>query len=135
MSEHQEGVRAIAERLRDDVFGEHDEGIAGLYAPEITFRVNIAPGVTEMSGADYYNLRRDEVDKLRKLDGYRLDIDRCFVHDTGFVLATRLLGTTPDGVALDVPACLLYDVRDGHIVAIEEFVDSAQVAPLMSVLG
>jgi hypothetical protein len=130
-----EDVRAIAERLRDDVFGEHDDGIAGLYAPEIAFRINIAPGVTEMSGADYYQLRRDEVDKLRKLDGYRMDIEGCFVHDRGFVLTTRLLGTTPDGVAVDLPACLLYEVSDGLIVAIEEFVDSAQVDPLMSVLG
>ena len=57
------------------------------------------------------------------------------MHDTGFVLTTRLLGTTPDGVAVDLPACLLYEVRDGRITAIEEFVDSAQVAPLTSVLG
>jgi hypothetical protein len=135
MSDHLDEVRAIAERLRDDVFGENDDGIAGLYAPEITFRLNIAPDVAEMSGAEYYQLRRDEVDKLRQLDGYRIDIDRCFVHDTGFVLTSRLFGTTPEGVAVDVPACLLYEVRDGHIVAIEEFVDSAQVTPLMSVLG
>jgi hypothetical protein len=130
-----ETVRAIAERLRDDVFGENDEGISGLYAPEIEFRLNIAPGVTKMSGADYYNLRRDEVGKLRQLEGYRMDIEGCLVHDAGFVLTTRLFGTTPDGVAVDLPACLLYEVRDGRITAIEEFVDSAQVTPLMSVLG
>ncbi len=88
-----------------------------------------------MSGTDYYNLRRDEVGKLRKLDGYRMDVEGCFVHDAGFVLTTRLFGTTPEGVAVDLPACLLYEVRDGRIAAIEEFVDSAQVAPLMGVLG
>lgn len=130
-----EDIGAIAERLRDDFFGEHDEGIAGLYAPEITFRLNMAPGVSEMTGADYYNLRRDEVGKLRKLDGYHMDVERCLVHGAGFVLTTRLCGTTPDGVAVDLPACLLFEVRDGRITAIEEFVDSAQVAPLTSVLG
>ena len=75
MSEDVEDLRAIAARLRDDIFGEKDDGIAGLYAPEIAFRMNIAPEVMEMSGADYYQLRRDEVDKLRKLDGYRLDVE------------------------------------------------------------
>jgi hypothetical protein len=130
-----EDVRAIAERLRDDVFGEQDESIADLYGPQLTFRVNIVPGANEMSGMDYYNMRHDEVGKLRKLDGYRMDVEGCLVHDAGFVLTTRLLGTTPDGVAVDLPACLLYEVRAGRITAIEEFVDSAQVAPLMSVLG
>jgi ketosteroid isomerase-like protein len=130
-----EDIRAMAKRLCDDIFGEQDEGIAALYAPQVVFRINIAPDVMEMSGADYYNLRHDEVGKLRKLDGYRMDVEGCFVHDTGFVLTTRLYGTTPDGIAIDLPACLLYEVRDGRITAIDEFVDSAQVAPLMSVLG
>lgn len=50
---------------------------------------------------------------------------------TGFVEQHVLKGGTPDGVELEVPACLVVTVRDGRIQRIEEYVDSAHIAALL----
>jgi ketosteroid isomerase-like protein len=49
---------------------------------------------------------------------------------TGFVEQHVLRATTPSGAELDVPACLVFTVRGGRIHRIEEYIDSAHLAPL-----
>ena len=48
----------------------------------------------------------------------------------GFVQRHVLYGTGPGGQAFAMPACLFGFVRDGRIVRIEEYLDSAQTAAL-----
>ena len=50
---------------------------------------------------------------------------------TGFVQQHTLRGTAPNGVELAIPACLVCSVEGGRITRLDEYLDSAQVAPLL----
>ena len=71
----------------------------------------------------------DQVENLR--------YDEVQVAETplGFVQQHRLRGTTPSGAELDVAACLVATCREGLIVRLDEYLDSAQLAPLMGERG
>ena len=45
-----------------------------------------------------------------------------------------LTGTLPDGSALRVPACLVAYEVDGRVNRIEEYLDAAQLAPLVAAM-
>lgn len=49
---------------------------------------------------------------------------------TGFIQQHVLRGIAPNGTALEIPACIICEVKDGHIVRLEEYLDSAQTAAL-----
>ena len=51
---------------------------------------------------------------------------------TGFVQQHILRCTRPDGVRVEVPACLVMTVDAGRITRLEEYLDSAHVARLTS---
>ncbi|MEJ2867991.1 hypothetical protein WCD74_09465 [Actinomycetospora sp. OC33-EN08] len=46
-----------------------------------------------------------------------------------------LTGTLPDGARLRAPAAMVIHVADGRAVRLEEYVDTAQLAPLFAALG
>ena len=46
---------------------------------------------------------------------------------TGFVQQHVLRGVWPNGQALELPACLIGEVRDGLITRLDEYLDSAAV--------
>ena len=49
----------------------------------------------------------------------------------GFVQQHVLRGVAPNGTALEIPACIICDVKDGKITRLAEYLDSAHTAPLM----
>ncbi len=49
---------------------------------------------------------------------------------TGFIQQHVLRGIAPNGTALEIPACIICEVKDGHIVRLDEYLDSAQTAAL-----
>lgn len=49
---------------------------------------------------------------------------------TGFVQQHILRGIAPNGTALEIPACIICEVKDGKIVRLEEYLDSAHTAAL-----
>ena len=51
---------------------------------------------------------------------------------TGFVEQHVLRGVAPNGAPLEIPACIVCEVRDGHIPRLDEYLDSAQTAALRS---
>jgi ketosteroid isomerase-like protein len=51
---------------------------------------------------------------------------------TGFVEQHVLRGTTQSGGRLEVPACLVVTVTGDRISRIDEYIDSAHIAPLMT---
>lgn len=66
----------------------------------------------------------------KALRGYRYtDIERVF-HADGYVQTHVLRGTARDGTEVEAPAALWVDVRDGSVIAVREYLDSAAVAPL-----
>ena len=57
---------------------------------------------------------------------------RRFPTPNGFVQQHVLRGTAPDGAKLDVPACIACTVVDGRITRLDEYLDTAQIAPLLA---
>lgn len=55
-------------------------------------------------------------------------------HDigSGFVQQHVLRGIAPNGSPLELPACIVCQVEDGHITRLEEYLDSGQTAVLRS---
>jgi ketosteroid isomerase-like protein len=49
---------------------------------------------------------------------------------TGFIQQHVLRGIAPNGTPLDIPACIVCTVVDGRVTRLEEYLDSAQTAPL-----
>jgi hypothetical protein len=48
----------------------------------------------------------------------------------GFILQHRIVGTTDEGEPFALPSCAVMRVRDGKIVSIDEYFDSAPLARL-----
>jgi len=51
---------------------------------------------------------------------------------TGFVQQHVLRGVAPNGTELEIPACIVCEVAEGHITRLDEYLDSAQTAVLRS---
>ncbi|MCC6266117.1 MAG: nuclear transport factor 2 family protein [Dehalococcoidia bacterium] len=51
---------------------------------------------------------------------------------TGFVEQHVLRGVAPNGAPLEIPACIVCEVREGRITHLDEYLDSAQTAALRS---
>ncbi|MBK7724757.1 MAG: nuclear transport factor 2 family protein [Dehalococcoidia bacterium] len=51
---------------------------------------------------------------------------------TGFVEQHVLRGVAPNGAPLEIPACIVCEVREGRITRLDEYLDSAQTAALRS---
>ena len=54
-------------------------------------------------------------------------------HETpsGFVQQHVLRGIAPNGTVLEIPACIVCTVEGGRITRLDEYLDSAQTAPLL----
>ncbi len=55
---------------------------------------------------------------------------RRIVTPGGWVQQHVLRGTAPNGRALEVPACIVFCVRDGRVARLDEYLDTAQIAAL-----
>lgn len=64
----------------------------------------------------------------RNLEGMRYADIKRWETDDGFVQQHTLRATNAAGVEIAVPAILAVTVRDGHIVRLDEYLDSAHVA-------
>lgn len=51
--------------------------------------------------------------------------------ERGYVQQHVLHATAPDGTKVVAPACLVVEVRDGKIRRLDEYLDSAAIAPLL----
>jgi ketosteroid isomerase-like protein len=68
---------------------------------------------------------------VKHISNLRYEIVRRQRTDSGFVQQHVLRGTAPNGKPLEVPACLVCTVRDGRITRLDEYLDSAHLAPLV----
>lgn len=53
---------------------------------------------------------------------------------TGFVEEHTVSGTLPDGSQLQIAACVVADVKDGKIITLREYVDTAAAQGLLKAL-
>jgi ketosteroid isomerase-like protein len=51
--------------------------------------------------------------------------------DDGFVQQHVLVATNRAGARVEVPACIVVTIADGHITRLDEYIDSASVAKIM----
>jgi ketosteroid isomerase-like protein len=53
-------------------------------------------------------------------------------HDTGtgFIEQHVLRGIAPNGAQLEIPACIICEVKDGRVTRLDEYLDSAHTAAL-----
>jgi ketosteroid isomerase-like protein len=117
----------IAERLFRAIEAGDVAAVRALYAPDAVI---------------WHNFDREEqtVEKnlrvlewmVRSVRELRYDEIRREKTERGFVQQHVLRGRAPSGAEIAVPACMVVTVREGCIVRIEEYLDSAQVAPLVS---
>jgi ketosteroid isomerase-like protein len=68
----------------------------------------------------------------RVLQDVDYDVQRRYEIPDGFVQQHVLRGRLPSGEEFAMPACVLCRVVDGHIVELEEYIDSAHTQPLMA---
>ena len=55
--------------------------------------------------------------------------------ESGFVEEHSVRGTLPDGSELDLPVCVVADVRDGKVSDVREYFDGVRAAGLVSALS
>ena len=119
-------VLDLAARFIDAVAAGDLETVRSIYAPDAVIWHN--------------NDRRETtVEENLKVLGWmaskvtdkRYDDVRRQKTDNGYVQQHVLRGTAPNGEAFEVEACLVVQVRDGRITRLEEYLDTAQIQPLL----
>jgi len=115
----------VAERLFAAIVAGDVEAVRDIYSPdarvwhnfdrvEQTVEENLR--VLHWVVGNVKNLRYEEVRRQRT--------------DDGFVQQHVLRGTSRSGEPIELPACLVCTVKDGHITRIEEYFDPVQLGPL-----
>ena len=115
----------IAARLFDCISRGDVEGVRALYDPEVRIWHNF----------DGVEQTRDQNLQLlgwlsANVKDIRYEDVRCEEVPGGFVQRHVLRGTAPNGTTLDIPAAMFGTIRDGKIVRLEEYLDTAQTAAL-----
>lgn len=68
----------------------------------------------------------------RNIKDLRYEEVRRYETGSGFVQQHVLRGIAPNGAPLEIPACIVCEVKDGHITRLDEYLDSAHTAALMA---
>lgn len=109
----------IAERLFASFVAWDLDTVAGMLAPDATITQNgRTTPATEALGA---------IGALRSVIGDHryVDVRRTF-GERAVVEEHRVVSTTPDGVAIDLSACVVIRVDDdGLVISLDEYVDTA----------
>jgi len=120
-----EDAVATVERFFAALEAGDTELLASIYTPEARIWHNDASGEQGVE---------DNLKVLRGLhtvvSGLRYDIARRFPMEGGIVQQHTLRGTLPDGSEVAMPAAMFLYVDGGRVTRIEEYLDSAQAAPI-----
>ena len=124
MSEAQ--TREIAKRLIDAITAGDVTAVEALYHEDLV-------GWQNFSGRE---LNRRQMIKIihgltAALSDLRYDDIRVTPTSRGYVEQHVLRATAPDGRAIECPACLVVELAEGRIRRIDEYMDSAAIAPLL----
>jgi len=117
----------IAKRLIDAVAAGDIEAVRNIYARDAVIWHN-NDGVMQSVDENLAVLAW----VVKHISNLRYDDIRRHATPTGFVEQHVLHGTLPNGNALSVPACLVCTVEDGRITRLDEYFDSAHLAPLLT---
>jgi len=123
-----EPVAALARRFVAAIESGDLDAIRAIYAPDARIWHNT-------DGVDFPGQTVDENLKVlgwmrRVLSDIRYDIARIDETASGYVQQHVLRARTTLGEAFVLPACIVCTVKDGRIVRLEEYLDTAHLAPL-----
>lgn len=116
-------VEALAKRFFDCIEAGDIDGVSACYADNVEIWHN-----TDRKVEDKTQNLKVLRGFVRHIAGIRYEDRRLGVYPGGFVQQHVLRGRRPDGVAVELPAAIICQVRDGQITRLDEYFDSAQVA-------
>jgi ketosteroid isomerase-like protein len=123
MSEHLD----LAERFFKAIEAADIEAVREIYAPDAEIWHN-TDGVVQT--------REDNARTLTwvttNLQGMAYTDIRRSATDDGFVQQHTLVATNRAGQRVEVPACIVVRIADGHITRLDEYLDSASVTQIMA---
>ena len=117
---------AVAEHLFAAIEAGDVDAVRELYTPDTVVWHN-SDGV-EQSAEQNVKVLRWVIRNVRNL---RYDEVRRERTERGFVQQHVLRGTAANGAEVAIPACIVGVVKDGRIVRLDEYLDSAHVRPLL----
>lgn len=119
-------MTALAARFFDAIERGEIDAVLGIYARDAVIWHNTDE--QDSTPAQNAQVLTDFVKRIRerRYENRRLD-----VFPGGFVQQHVLTGTRADGMRLRLPACVICKVANGRIARLDEYFDSAAVAPWM----
>lgn len=124
--EHEAAMLALCERfLSAIVRGDIDE-VRAIYAPDCVIWHNN----TDATETVEENIGTIEM-VAKAVRGFRYEQAVRRATADGFIEQHVVRGIVPSGEELRIPAVLICTVRDGRITRLDEYLDSAHLAPLM----
>lgn len=115
----------VAERFFNAIEAGDVETVRDIYHPDVVVWHNY-DGLDRRETGD----SRDENLKVlaglpKRIAGAKYDIWYREATATGFVQQHVLRGTMPNGKPIELPACIICRVEDGHITRLDEYFDPA----------
>jgi uncharacterized protein len=123
---HAAEMLAVADRLFAAVEARDIDAVRAIYAPDAVIWHN-NDGLEQTVEENLRVLAW----VARNVKGMRYEEVRRTATATGFIEQHVLRGTAPSGDELRVPACIVCIVEGGRITRLDEYLDSAHVAPLL----
>lgn len=117
---------ALAERFFAAIPKGDLEAVRAIYAPDARIWHNFDQ--KEQSVDENLAVLSWVVSNVSEL---RYEDVRRFPTPGGFVQQHVLRGRAKSGAAVDIPACIVCAVANGRITRLDEYLDSAQTAPLL----
>ena len=119
-----DAMRALAKRFFDCVEAGDIDGLVACYAPDAEIWHNTDE---QIQGPE--DNRKTLSGMVTRITDRKYADRRVEVFPTGFVQQHVLQGTrVQDGVRVELPACIVCEVKNGLITRLDEYFDSAQVA-------
>jgi ketosteroid isomerase-like protein len=122
-------VHALADRFVAALEHGDEAELAQLYHPDLRFTIRTA-GATYDRDAALRNFRT----MWPHLHDVEVEVVDRQITEFGFLSQQVLRATIADGTRLSVPMCMIFQLRDGRIVRIDEYFDAAAVGPLAALL-
>ncbi|CAB4927360.1 unannotated protein [freshwater metagenome] len=124
MGKHEEHD-ALAERMFGAIMAGDIDTVLACYSDDAVMRINVAPG--DMGPADIAGMVQMVSEKIP--DFTYSDIRRVTTDD-GFVEQHLVTGTGLTGQPFSFEVCAVAKVVDGRVAVLEEYADSAAMAPM-----
>lgn len=120
-------MRDLAERFFAAISAGDIDAVRAIYSPDAVVWHN-SDDATQDVEQNLATVRW----ATTNIAGFRYEQVRLQTTGTGFVQQHITRGCAPNGAELSMPACLVCTVVDGRITRVDEYLDSAHIAPLLA---